>query len=206
MALVTSVVQGRKFPLQCFFEFTDQDIFSTEGQVCNSKSSSNNNFRIQSQSDADALSNCGTLQGDVTISGGGQINMLDLSSITGLLNISGNSPSEFNVVLSSLKTVGNVTAQNVDLLTLPALAQVTSGDFVIKDSAVNPLNLPKLQHINGSLVISQNQGISNVQLPDLESIGGNMTIEDNPSLNTLTSLGDLNSVKGNISMSGPFYT
>jgi hypothetical protein len=190
---------------------TNQNIFSAEGQVCNSKSSSLNNFRIQSQSDADALSNCGTLQGDVTISGAGQINILGLLSVSGALNISGiGGSSKFNVVLPSLKTAGNITVQFVDLLTLSALAQVTSGDFVISNNTFVPLNLPKLQHVDGSLVINNNQGLSNVQLPALASIGGsstgsgNMTIQDNPSLNTLTSLNDLNSVKGNISMRGPF--
>lgn len=139
--------------------------------------------------------------------------MPSLSSVSGALNISGiGGGSIFRVGLPSLKTAGNVTVQFVDSLTLTALKNITVGDFVVRNNTFTSLVLPQLEHVHGSVAIIGNEKLNSLQMSDLESIGGsasrsgNMTIQDNPSLTTLTSINDLNIVRGNISLSGPFQT
>jgi len=216
-ALLTSAVQAGKLPPPLespHKQWTDQSSLPPpDGQVCNSKTSTINNFRILSQSDADALSSCGTLEGDVTISAGGTINLPNLLSVSGALNLTGiGGGSILSVGLPALKTTGNLTVQFVYSLTLTALKNITVGDFVVRNNTFTKLALPKLEHVDGSVAIYDNADLKNLQMSDLESIGGsaassgNLTIQDNPSLTTLTSINDLNTVKGNISLSGPFQT
>ncbi|KAL4898163.1 hypothetical protein BDV59DRAFT_166314 [Aspergillus ambiguus] len=140
---------------------------------------------IASQSDADALSDCDTVNGDLTISNDatGTINLSDLEEVHGSLTVEGTS------------NLNSLQANDLESI---------SGPVTIKDNAnLNEVGLSGLSNVGGDLRVQGNDNLKNFPLDDLENVNGGMTL-DGPF--DKLSFSNLNQVNGQTSIqsSGTF--
>ncbi|KAH9206916.1 hypothetical protein DL95DRAFT_416107 [Leptodontidium sp. 2 PMI_412] len=117
---------------------------------CTAPTGQYGSFIIASQADADALSNCSTITGNLVV----QSNSLAQVTLNGISIIDGN--------------FGTASSAALQKITAPALSQITH-NFTLS-------NLPLLAHLNFPLLDNINGGIYWDTLPDLTDVSfGNLT-------------------------------
>ncbi|KAL5364726.1 hypothetical protein BJX96DRAFT_138298 [Aspergillus floccosus] len=113
---------------------------------------------IASQSDADALADCDTINGDLTVASDatGTIDLKDLEEVRGSLTVQG--------------------ASNLNALRANDLESV-SGPVTIKDNAnLNDVSMSGLSQVGGDLRVEGNNNLKSFALNDLENVNGGMTL------------------------------
>ncbi|GMG34352.1 unnamed protein product [Aspergillus oryzae var. brunneus] len=143
------------------------------------------NVNISSQSDADALRDCETINGPLTISSSasGTISIPEVQDIKGPFTIEGSS------------NLNGITASNLETVSGPLT--------ITGNGALNSVSLSNLQSVGGELRIQGNEGLKEVRLDDLERVNGNLVL--NGDFDRI-SLGNLENVYGEttIQSSGSF--
>lgn len=114
---------------------------------------------IASQSDADALADCDTLDGSITISSSasGVITIPGVQEVKGSFTAEGASGLT-TIAAPSLENVkGSLTLDNLGSLTnvsMPALSQVSSGITVTGNSKLTMLEFEELEEVDGPLQLT----------------------------------------------------
>lgn len=118
-----------------------------------------NSVSISSQSDADSLSNCSTVDGSVTISSSatGTITLRNVEEIKG--SFTAESASGLTqVVVPDLDTLqGALTVDSLDSLTnlsMSALSKVSSGITITGNPKLKSLALEQLEEVDGQLKVT----------------------------------------------------
>lgn len=180
------------------------------------------NVQIASQQDADGLSGCGTVTGDVLISGSatGQINLNGVSKITGSLQLfpcasnfcdgltSLSSPDLLevgeNVIFDNLTTLNEVllpnlqSAHSISLVDLPNLTNVSMDSLHIAMSGGFEL------YNTGNVTLSGLTSLAEVSLPNL-AVAKVVQLNDLPALKSI-SFGSLTSVTSVIIVDAPLLS
>ncbi|KAJ5175791.1 uncharacterized protein N7482_001668, partial [Penicillium canariense] len=134
---------------------------------------------ISSQSDANNLASCDTLDGSVTISSSvsGVITLNNVAEIKGSFTMEGASGLT-KLIVPDLETLqGALTLVNLESLTdltMSALSEVSSGIIITGNSMLKSLNLEKLEKVDGQLELTGS--FTSVSLPSLDEVKGQTTI------------------------------
>ncbi|KAJ5569502.1 uncharacterized protein N7459_008932 [Penicillium hispanicum] len=154
-----------------------------------------NSVSISSQSDADGLSNCSTVDGSVTISSSatGIITLRNVEEIKG--SFTAESASGLTqVVVPDLDTLqGALTVDSLDSLTnlsMSALSKVSSGVTITGNPKLKNLALEQLEEVNGQLKVTG--AFTSVSLASLDHVNGQTTIRGSGSM-SCTALNSLQS-------------
>ncbi|KAJ5666611.1 hypothetical protein N7462_011020, partial [Penicillium macrosclerotiorum] len=140
---------------------------------------------ISSQSDADNLSNCDSLDGSITISSSasGVITLNNVEEIKGSLTAEGASGLT-RLIAPDLETLkGALTLENLNSLTnltLSALAQVSSGIAITNNAKLKTLDLEELEQVDGELKLTGS--FTSISLPSLDEVNGKTTIRGSRSM------------------------
>ncbi|KAJ5363507.1 uncharacterized protein N7496_009220 [Penicillium cataractarum] len=173
-------------------------IFATLWQLVIADSNNcSNSVTISSQSDANNLANCDTVDGSVTIasSAGGTLTFNNVEEIKGSFTVEGVSGLT-GLIMPDLDTIkGALTLDNLGSLTnltMSALSDVASGITITGNSKLKTLSLANLEKVEGQLKLTGS--FTSVSLPSLEEVQGETTTQGSKSmscsaLNTLQSQG-----------------
>ncbi|KAJ5474633.1 hypothetical protein N7475_004199 [Penicillium sp. IBT 31633x] len=163
--------------------------------------------KIKTQSDADGINSCSTIEGDITIdkSYSGDLQLNGIKKIEGGLLCSGGA-NVSSISASSLTKIGKA-------FDLDGLTTLTLLDFPELDSvgSINWEALPKLQSLSFTKGVTQagDVSIANTGLTDLNGISlktvGGFSIQNNRDLRTIN-INNLQNASDLISFSGNFDT
>ena len=101
-----------------------------------------------------------------------------------------------------------MTFENCGVVSIPSLKTVT-GSLRFEDNAFTDFGgneAPLLVSIYGYLTLVRNMYMTNFSLTKLQFLGGNLTVQDNPRLTTLDGFPSLQTVGGNVNLTGNFGT
>ncbi|CEJ53677.1 hypothetical protein PMG11_00026 [Penicillium brasilianum] len=152
---------------------------------------------ISSQSDANSLANCDSIDGSVTIasSASGTLTFNNVEEIKGSFTAEG-AAGLTGLIMPDLDTIkGALTLDNLSTLTtltMSALSDVASGITITGNSKLKTLSVADLEKVEGQLKLTGS--FTSVSLPSLEEVTGETTIRGSKSmscsaLNTLQSEG-----------------
>ncbi|KAJ5215381.1 uncharacterized protein N7498_001788 [Penicillium cinerascens] len=144
---------------------------------------------ISSQSDADNLRDCDTLDGSIIISSSvtGIITISNVEQINGAMTAEGVSGLT-KLIAPDLDTVkGALTLDGLDsltTLTLNALSRVSSGLTIADNSRLESLDFEELEEVDGQLILTGS--FKGVSLPSLDQVRGQAIIRGSSSMSCST--------------------
>ncbi|CAI7654231.1 unnamed protein product [Penicillium glandicola] len=144
---------------------------------------------ISSQSDADTLNSCDTVDGSITISSSasGVITINNVEEIKGAFTAEGASELT-KIIAPDLDNVqGAITLSNLNSLTtitMGALSQVSSSIIITGNSKLKTLGFQELEEVDGQLELIGS--FDSVSLPSLDQVKGQTTIMGSSSMSCST--------------------
>ncbi|KAJ5732245.1 hypothetical protein N7493_003726 [Penicillium malachiteum] len=161
---------------------------------------------ISNQTDADALGDCDTIDGSLTISSSatGSIILYNITEVKGSFTASGAS-AVTTLAAPALESInGGLTIENLDSLTnltMNSLKTVSSDITVTGNSDLTKLEFDDLKEVKGQLTLTGS--FSSISLPSLHKVDGQTTIRGKSmSCTVLNELKSENVYQGGYSCSG----
>lgn len=146
---------------------------------------------------------CDTIDGNLTISGGG---VTDLSGLSFLTDVTGNLLIQSLFInltgLQNISTVGgSLTIQfyNFSACNLPGLTTVGSYFYFNNSNLPTSANFSSLQSIGGNFQLFRLQALTSINFSSLNTVANNFTIEDT-GLTSLTNFSNISTIGGNVAI------